>query len=126
MKENEVFHHTFCIIIRTIMKLECFLWTNCLKRHLVHTFLSYSDLKCNFNYAIHMKTSKKMMFLVNFCLHFFSFSEVEILRKLNTRKFCILKNIVLSVIDLGRELCFLFFHFFISYANLEFRPASCQ
>ena len=37
-----------------------------------------------------------------------------------------MKNIVLSVIDLGRELCSLFFHFFIFYANLEFRPAPCQ
>ena len=58
LKENEVFHHTFCIIIRTIMKLECFQWTNCLQRYLVHTILSYSDLKCNVNYAIHMKTRR--------------------------------------------------------------------
>ena len=28
LKGNEVFHHTFCIIIRTKMKLECFQWTN--------------------------------------------------------------------------------------------------
>ena len=72
------------------------------------------------------KQAWKWCFLVNFSFHFFLFCEVEILRKPNTGKFCILKNIVLSVIDLGRELCFLFFHFFISYANLEFRPAPCQ
>ena len=51
---------------------------------------------------------------------------VEILRLLNAAKFCILKNIVLFVIELGGELCFLFFHFFIFYANLEFQPPPCQ
>ena len=45
-------------------------------------------------------------------LDFFSFSEAEILKKRNTGKFLILKNIVLSVIDSGRELCSLFFSFF--------------
>ena len=56
----------------------------------------------------------------------FSFSVVEILRLLNAAKFCIFKNIVLFVIELGRELCFLFFHFFIFYANIEFQPPPCQ
>ena len=92
----------------------------------MHTFLSYSDLKCNLNHAIHMKTSKKMMIFSDFLLTLFSFSEVEILRKPNTGKFCILKDIVLSVIDLERELCSLIFHFLISNANLEFRPAPFQ
>ena len=54
------------------------------------------------------------------------FTAVEILRLSKAATFCILKNIVLSVIDFGRELCFYFFHFFIFYANLEFRPTSCQ
>jgi len=73
-----------------------------------------------------MKTSKKLMIFCDFLLTLFLFFEVEILRKPKTGKFCILKNIVLSVIDLGRELCSLFFHFFTSYANSEFQPTPCQ
>ena len=37
----------------------------------MHTFLSYSDLKCNLNHAIHMKTSKKMMIFSDFLLTLF-------------------------------------------------------
>ena len=68
---KEVFPYTFCIIIRTIMKLECIQQTNCLWRHLVYTFLSYSDLKCKLNYAIHMKTSRKTVVFNEFLLTLF-------------------------------------------------------
>ena len=37
----------------------------------MYTFLSYSDLKSNFNYAIHMRKARKSRFLMEFCLHFF-------------------------------------------------------
>ena len=40
----------------------------------MYTFLSYSDLKSNFNYAIHMRKARKSRFLMKFCLHFFVFS----------------------------------------------------
>ena len=70
--------------------------------------------------------ARKSRFLWNFTYISFSFSVVEILRLLNAAKFCIFKNIVLFVIEFGRELCFLFFHFFIFYANLEFQPPPCQ
>ena len=70
--------------------------------------------------------ARKSRFLWNFAYKSFSFSVVEILRLLNAAKFCIFKNIVLFVIEFGRELCFLFFHFFIFYANLEFQPPPCQ
>merc|ERR1712105_283710 len=36
-----------------------------------YTFLSYSDLKSNLNYAIHMETSRKMMVFSKFLLTFF-------------------------------------------------------
>ena len=74
LKENEVFHHTFCIIIRTIIVLKCFYQTNCLSRHQVFTFLSYSDLKSNFNCAIHMKKTRKSRFFMKSCLQFFILS----------------------------------------------------
>ena len=59
------------------------------------------------------KQAGKWWFSGKFCWHFFLFSEVEIIRGLNTGKFCIFKNIVLSKNDLGRELCSLFFSFFL-------------
>ena len=37
----------------------------------MHTFLSYFDLKCNLNYAFHMKISMKMMFFSEFLLTLF-------------------------------------------------------
>ena len=37
----------------------------------MHTFLSYFDLKCNLNYAFHMKISMKMMFFGEFLLTLF-------------------------------------------------------
>ena len=74
---------------------ECFDWDA--QRHLVKEFLSYLDSKYNLNCVIHMKTSMKMMVFSEFLITLFSFSKVEILRKPNTGKVCILKNIVLSV-----------------------------
>ena len=62
----------------------------------------------------------------NFTYIFFFFLAVEILRLSNAGKFCISKNIVLFVIDFGRELCFLFSYFFIFHANSEFKRAPCQ
>ena len=41
---------------------------------MVYTFLLYSDLKSNFDYAIHMRKARKSRFLMKFCLHFFVFS----------------------------------------------------
>ena len=74
----------------------------------------------------HRKWQENEGFLVKFCWHFFLFPQVEIIRKPHPNEFCIFKNIVLSRNDFGRELCSLFFHFFIFHANLEFWPASCQ
>ena len=37
----------------------------------MYTFLLYSDLKSNFDYAIHMRKARKSRFLMKFCLHFF-------------------------------------------------------
>ena len=37
----------------------------------MYTFLSYSDLKNDFDYAIHMRKARKSRFLMKFCLHFF-------------------------------------------------------
>ena len=40
----------------------------------MYTYLSYSDLKSNLNYAIHIKKDKKIKVLMKSCLHFFIFS----------------------------------------------------
>ena len=93
---------------------------------MVYTFLSYPDLKNNFYNAIHMRKARKSRFFMKFCLHFLFVLAVEILRLSNAGKFCIFKNIVLFIIDFGRELCFLFSHFFIFHAILEFQRAPCQ
>ena len=93
----------------------------------MYTFLSYFDLKSNFDNANHMKKVRKKRFLNQFRLNFFwLILAVEILRFSNAGKFCISKNIVLFEIVFGRELCFLFSHFFIFYAILEFQQAPYQ
>ena len=69
-----MFHNTFCIILKAIIVLEWFQQTNCLWRYLVHTFLSYFELKSNFYYAIFMKKDKKIKFFMKSCWHFFVFS----------------------------------------------------
>ena len=40
----------------------------------MYIYLSYSDLKSNSNYAIHIKKDKKIKVLMKSCLHFFIFS----------------------------------------------------
>ena len=126
LKGNQVFHHTFCIVIRTIMKLECFQQTFCLLRHLVYTFLSFSDLKSNLNYAIDMEISRKMMVFSKFLLSFFFIfcglnSKKDIHREiLHFEKHSSLCN------RFEKRTMFFVFDIFIFYANLEFRPAPCQ
>ena len=66
-----MFHHTFCIIFWIIMVQEWLKKRNCFQRHLVYTFQSYSDLKNNFDNAIHTRKARKTRFLLQFCLHFF-------------------------------------------------------
>ena len=92
----------------------------------MYTYLSYSDLKSNLNYAIHIKKDKKIKVLMKSCLYFFLFSCRLNSKTFKCREICIFKNIVLSVIVFGRELRFLFSHFFIFYAILEFQRAPCQ
>ena len=81
----------------------------------MYTYLSYSDFKSNFNDAIHMKLNKKITI---FSEIFLFLPVVEIILLSYKAEFCIFKNIVLSVNDFRGELCFSFFHFFISYAKL--------
>ena len=119
MKENEVFHHTFCIIIRTIMKLECFQWTNCLLRYLVHTILSYFDLKCNLNYAIHIKTRRKMRIFCEFLLPFFSIFLGRNSKKATHREILHFEKLSSFCNWFGKRTMFLVFAFFHSLCKLR-------
>ena len=108
--ERQIFHHWWIN------------WSNHYWTHWTCTSISYFALKS----MSHGKKTGKWRFSVKFCLYlFFLFSEVEILRKPNTVKVCILKNKVLSKTIFERELCSLVC-FFIFYANLKFWPAPYQ
>ena len=84
-----------------------------------------ADLTGTFRYANYVKEGKKIKVSVKFWLHFFSFPVVEILRLSNAAIFCIFKNIVLSVIEFGRELCFPYFHFVFLVADTQLYKRLC-
>ena len=81
--------------------------------------LSYSDLECNMNNASCMKTSMKMMFLVNFCPQFFYFPRSKFQISITQANIASKKNIVLCVIDIRKEPGSLFFSYFYFLCKLR-------
>ena len=81
-----------------------------------HMLTSKGSLNLQFTWEKQGKSG----FLVNLLLHFFSFIADKIIRRPNTKKFCIYKHIALAIINFRSWLCSSFLWFFIFYANLWF------
>ena len=92
----------------------------------MHTITSYSDLKFNLNYAIHMKTRRKMMIFSEFLLTLFSIFLGRNSKKATLKEILHFEKHSSLCNRFGKRTMFLVFAFFHSHCKFRISTSPLQ